>query len=422
MSKFFSRFKKKKDDTSKEVEEIDEVEKVEEVEETDDEQVEDVKEKKKFLGIFSRKSKKEKDTTEKDEVVDEEDEDSDNNQSKALATGEKSVIGGWFGDRDSRTRQSANQMFVSMFAFILLIAGTIGLFVQNGQYNHYMDTNTTPFGTTLSFYPSDIPIELKEVWRDNNGMIVVQIGYNDLAREQLSASGENYGLNLLVSRESHKPENFDMSYAMLGTDGDGYLIMNGDFDNRAYQVVLENYSKLATSDIVDGDLKSFIDENQSITNTLAEHSQQDIGDDGQISFDNEQEDLVDIASFRVNPYSESTRIYDGSFTNEDGTVDYDTIVRATSINDIINNSKLNVKQALENIEIFENQKSEYIARLEENKDDRSARSQLPEVDRNIEAQEEIIEGNIRQIRFLEQFEFSEDDFGAKQSDFKMLVF
>lgn len=423
--KFKKRLGRKKDESTEE--EIDLT--TEEAEE----EIKEVEENKKKDGVFSnfinrfKKDKPESETDEPEEVVEEKPlvtpiDELPENKSKTLATGEKSVIGGWFSDRDSRTFQSVKQLVALIVALTFITIGSVWTVFGVRQYNHYLETNTTPIGTEVAFSDSNIPIVVKEVWRDKNDTIVVHVGYTDQARNLLSSNGKNYGLTILVGKERHKPDNLDVSYGMLGTDGDGYLIMKGDFEDRAYQVVMENLSNLKIEDMTDEEYQEFINESQSITTILSQHSKQDIQDDGQINVTNEEDDKIDIASFRVNPYSESTRIYDGTFTDEDGSIDYDTIVRATSVNDIVNGSKLNVRKALDTIEILENQKSEYIERLEENKDDRSARSQLPEVDRQIETQEEIIEKSIRQIRFLEQFEFSEKDFGNRQTDFKLLVF
>lgn len=299
-----------------------------------------------------------------------------------------------------------------------------------GDYRYIVRTNTTPPGTEMAFSQSEAPVMLDGVWTDKNrDVIVARIGYAEQSNQMLSTTGANYEIGLMAENplaekeKSDKETHLAMSYGILGMQGDGYLIMTGNFEEKAYQIIIRNYVNLATGETqyatnTAGDSVVADPDSNEMARMLAEYKSDDLDTETGIvtneDVENDRIETPDFVNFRINPYSPNTVVYDGSFLDEEGNLDYDEIIRATSISTIENDTRNKINTSRKNIEGYQAQVQEYTNRLQANPNDSSASSGLESAYANIEIEKSNIAQFIQQLDVLQNTSFKQSDFGDIQ--------
>lgn len=333
----------------------------------------------------------------------------------------KTVEGGIFGDRDSRTRHGLRTMAVTIIAFIFIASGLVMSVVKFGEYQDYLRYNTTPVGTVLQFARSDADITISDVWTDQQkDVTVVKLAYSKNARTKLSNKGANYKLYIMGSKLSDKPKDVKMSYGMLSTDGDAFLIIDGKLEEKAYQIFITNQLKMAavTPESNTGN-KITLGEDDSITEALSRYSMAEIDQKGIAIFnkDKQERNDVDHINFRVNPYSLSTNIYQGSFLNEKGEVDYSKIVSITSTKGVIEKLETQRNSSESNIRNIEASITEFRTRLEQNPDDQTSVESINELTKKLDSEKQIVAETNKALEMYNNADFNKDSFGQIQEEY-----
>ena len=338
-----------------------------------------------------------------------------------------------WGDRDSRTRQGISFFIMLLVAIIAVIFFTIYLFVSIAKYQQYLKDNTTEIGTELTFAKSSAKVTLSDVWTDKDrNVTMVKLGYDKQARNLLSTKGKNYKI-YLIDDEGKKPKNVEISYGLLGTQGDGYLFIKGPLEEKAYQILLTNQVELSTGSSSEGDEDVSAEEgsgdvsNQkaekvtdaSIKESLSNASKGDVSKNGILDFTkNSSEPNADYINFRVNAYSDSTKVYKGSFLAPNNDIDYGKVVRQTSLKNVIKDIDDEIKEREEKAKTYEVSLEEYEGRLKDNEDDSTAKSNVKQVKESIEENNEKLE-NLRKLKKrYEESNFDKSSFGEMQEDYE----
>ncbi len=334
-----------------------------------------------------------------------------------------SIIGGMLGDKDKRTRHGLRIMLATFLGVLFLLTGLGSYIYQLGNYNYYLVNNTTPIGSSLTFARSGAEITISDVWTDQNrDLTVVKLGYSGNARKLLSTQGKNYNL-YMATKEKDQPKNLQMSYGMLSTDGDAFLFLKGKLDERAYQVFIANQVSLISGDTADDDTKVNVNEADSITKALSQYSMNDVDNDGVISFGKKSKpiDTPDNINFRINPYSDSTNVYQGSFLTKEGEVDYSKVVAVTSKNNVVNKLEDQLNTLNTNIKKIEATKAEYLERLQQNPDDEDSQESIRQLNSRMETDVKSISDTEKLIDQYKNADFDEASFGEMKTSFKYLT-
>ncbi|MEB6038041.1 hypothetical protein [Staphylococcus pseudoxylosus] len=337
-------------------------------------------------------------------------------------------IGSTLGDTSKRTKSTKSALYWTLTAFILISIGIVGTIKGTYGLTNYYATNTTQIGTDLVFSKSEATVKLSDVWTDKNkDLTVVKIKYSKQSRSQLSTIGEKYNL-YLVSSDKNKPKVSKMQYGLLTTEGDAYLFIKGDLDKKAYQVWIANTVDL-TTDVSSGstDSSNDIESQDDIARELSEVSNSDISSNGIpfLSSDKKQTITADNISFRINPYSESTKIYKGSFLNEDGSINYKKVVSQTSLDEAIdvlkngNKDTVGLKTMENKLDELKVSKKEFQDRIKDNKKDKNAKKYLKDTEDSIKQQEEKIANRKEKIANFENSNFTKESFGRMQEKFEL---
>lgn len=362
------------------------------------------------------------------------------NKKNKYSKSSRDVIGGIFGDKDSRTRHSANSMTKTIIFSSLVVAGVAILPFKMYDYHEFVVNNTTPIGNVMQFKKTtNASMTLKEVYTDkNHDVTIVRLGYDNNTLLS-TTSGKAYGLHLLIQNKNILPKDFKMSYGILGTDGDGYLFLKGKLPKQAYQIVIANRSNfhLTDEDVNDGENKNAVtdfatdskaeknaenEENQSVTSMFANVGMDEADDDGHMmnsktSKENNNKNAPDIIDFRVNPYSKSTKVYDGSFLTKDGNINYSKVIEVMNVQPNIEANIKAKKEAQTRLKNYEKAKKEYQKRLEMNPDDVKTKDSLENIEEKINNQKETIIKADKQIEALKAFHFDKSSFGKMQDKF-----
>ncbi|HAC5789003.1 TPA_asm: hypothetical protein GZX72_14350 [Listeria monocytogenes] len=355
------------------------------------------------------------------------------------------VEGGVGGDKMPSTKRDKIILYVFFFAIFLVMAGVVFLAVGGKAYSNHIKNNTSPYNTTLTFEKSDAKVQLKEVWTDKNREVtVVKLGYTDSAQDKLSNSGEFY--DLYMQPNGKKPD-AELKYGILGMEGDGYLFIKGKLNDQPYNIGITNTLNLTT--------KSIRDDNISEASSDAlESSISSMNQDGSSNalFDPDKQSKkasseFDYIKFIINPYSKSTKVFDGSFLTPSGNIDYSKVVAQTSVEKAIKSQKEKLKEHESNLKNLETSKKEYESRVkkeeknskkkdkkhkkhkkhtdDESNDDSDYQitsenaSNLEKVEKSIEEEKETIEKIKTNIQSLSEGDFSKDDFGEMQNKSKI---
>lgn len=334
-----------------------------------------------------------------------------------------------WGDRDARTRQGVT-FFIILFLNILgVIIFSFFLIVQLAKYNTYLKENTTKIGTELEFAKSKAKVTLGDVWTDKKrDVTMVKLSYDKQSRNLLSTKGKNYKI-YLIDKEGKKPKNVKISYGILGSEGDGYLFIKGKLQEKAYQILLTNQIQLSTGestsdDEATGEVNDV--ENQkaedvsdaSIKRSLSDSSQGDISDNGVMDFSkNGNEPNADYIDFRVNAFSKSTKIFNGSFLKANGDIDYGKMIEQTSLKSIIKEIDKKIKDREEKAKTYKVSLEEYEQRYKDNKEDSDAKGNVDSVKDSIKENNEKLK-NLKELKEkYEKSNFDKSSFGEMQEDY-----
>lgn len=335
-----------------------------------------------------------------------------------------SIIGGLLGDKDKRTRHGLRIMLATFLGVLFLLTGLGSYIYQLGNYNYYLVNNTTPIGSSLEFARSGAEITISDVWTDQNrDVTVVKLGYSQNARKLLSTQGKNYNL-YMATKEKDRPKKLEMSYGMLSTDGDAFLFLKGKLDERAYQVFIANQvSLISGDDTADDDTKVNVNEADSVTKALSQYSMNDVNNEGVISFGKKAKPVntPDNINFRINPYSDSTNVYQGSFLTKDGDIDYSKVVAVTSKNNVVSKLEDQLNASNTNIKEIEATKAEYLERLQQNPDDKDSQESIRQLDSRMETEIKAINDTQKLIDQYKNADFNKDSFGDMKTTFKYLT-
>lgn len=324
------------------------------------------------------------------------------------------IWGGKLGDTDPRTKTSLRWYRI---AIGLLCLGLVGLvFTINGyiQYHNYTVSNSTKFNTPLTFGKEQATVTLKGVYTDKDKEVtVVELGYSDLARSKLSAKGTNYGINLLVNSFSDVPKGTKISYGLLGTDGNGYLIINGKLKKEAYQFFILNRfsfdSGSTGSTITEGDKLDL--EKTSVEKMISDVKLDKANGNGIFTNTNQTNTGKDTINFRINPYSDNTVTYNTSFKKDNGEVDYNKVVKTIGIDKIVKTLDTKIKLSKERQTAYSNAIEENTSRLLVNPEDSKAQTDLKTANDNYAKEKEAMAYYQQTKDELQKKTFDEKSFG-----------
>lgn len=340
---------------------------------------------------------------------------------------------GFYGDRDYRTKQGLVNAWLVIIAVAFVAVGIQLTISGFGNQAEYQRTNTTPLGEELVFSNSETKLTFGGAWTDKNkDVTVVKLQYDKKAREELSTKGSQYNLHI-VDNEDKVQDNVKISYGILGTQGDGFLIIDGKLDKKAYNIVMTNKLDLNIDDSSSSSSSSTRTESEKLASNDEELTQSeleeslsgtqsgDVEENGRINFkENSEKPSVDYIDFNVNSYSEKTKVLDNSLRKSDGSVDYSKILDETTVNkkvkeidDNIEVKKAETKQFKRNIDEFED-------RVKENKDDEDAKSNIESLKKKVEENEKSLKQLERLKEQYENQDFDKSSFGDMQEKYKVI--
>src|SRR5699024_10075019 len=203
--------------------------------------------------------------------------------------------------------------------------------------------------------------------------------------------GTQYKLHI-VDDSNKVQDKIKMSYGILGTQGDGFLIIDGKLDEKAYQIVMTNQLNLDVgSDTTTSSsgsrtesekLASKADDltQSELEESLSGTQSSDVKDNGRISFEeNSKKPSVDYIDFRVNSYSDKTKVLNESLRKPDGSVDYSKIMDKTTVDKKTKDINDSIKVKEEETKQFKRSVKEFEDRVKENKDEDDAKSNIDEL-------------------------------------------
>lgn len=333
----------------------------------------------------------------------------------------RSIIGGILGDRDKRTKRAINTFLFFLLATFLTVSGIIMFFYQYNNYTWFLVNNTTPIGTELKFSRTGATVSISDVWTDKErDLTVVKLNYSGGAYQVLSTNGSNYNL-YLATKLKDRPENLTMSFGMLSTDGDAFLFIKGRLDERAYQIFIANQLDLVSANSITDDSDANINKNESITKSLSQYSMNTVDSKGVLFFkDNTQTTNVDNINFRINPFSSTTNVYQGSFLNDKGEIDYSKVVAVTSTKTVLEKLRTTLEEKKETVKKIDSTMKEYRERLESNPEDSNSIENIKQLETKKQEVETDILKTQETLTMYEEAEFDQNSFGKMKIDYQFL--
>ncbi|MCG2076178.1 hypothetical protein K4P40_11410 [Staphylococcus epidermidis] len=380
------------------------------------------------------KSQRKKQNASKKKMTKEEKKEMKRKRKEFKATKTKYEIeGGIGGDKDPRTKRDIKTTFIAIFAIVLFTFSTVLFGFGLQAYGNFKKNNTEEFGSTKSFTQADAKVKFSEVWTDKNrDVTIIKLGYPDNSKEKLSNRGKAY--KLYMNPQGTKPK-VKMAYGILGIEGDGYLFIKGKLKDQPYHIGLENTLSLTTKSISSQSSSSSTDINEEDGLESAISSMNDDGssnswfsnDDKAKKAKNEH----DFIKFIINPYSDNTKVYKGSFLTSSGDIDYSKVISQTSTESAIKSKEKEKAKHESNLKDLKSSKSEYEDRVkEENKDKKSKKkdkkkdaagdskskneSNLEKTKESIKDEQKEIDSLQEDINKLKTSNFGKKDFGDMQ--------
>lgn len=353
---------------------------------------------------------------------------------------------GLFGDRDYRTKQG----LVNALLFLVSISGviffTFVLISGIASWESHKQSNTTPVGEEIKFQKSGATLGFGGVWTDKKrDVTAIKLKYDRKARNKLSTRGESYKLYLIDSEGKLTKKDVKVSYGIL-TQGDGFLFIKGHLSKKAYQIVLTNQSDIDVTSSTDDDYDEVDELNDdesttSSTDRLARQSEDEISDadieeslsklkqgdiskKGHLDFgsgkDKKEEPNVDYASFRVNIFSDSTKVFNGSFLDKDNNIDYGKVVEQSSTKDAIKNIDKKIAELEEIQERNDESLDELEYRVKRDKNDEDSKESIESIKEKQEKNKEKVENYKSLKERYEKYDITKDSFDDMQEEFKIL--
>ncbi|MCG1060598.1 hypothetical protein K4S75_11130 [Staphylococcus epidermidis] len=354
------------------------------------------------------------------------------------------VEGGIGGDKDPRTKRDVRTMIISIIGYFFIILSIFGSVIGTKLYWDYQKNNTTKLGSKLEFKHSDgAQVKITEVWTDKKREVTVaKIGYPKESRKKLSNSGSSYKLYL---RTSDSKPNIKMSYGILNGEGDGYLFIKGKQKDQPYNVAIENTIALTTDSVgKSSDTSSSIGSNEDDENieTAISSMNKDGSTNSRLDRDEKKvkdaKNKHDFIKLIINPYSESTKVYKGSFLDASGNIDYSKVVSQTSVESTIKNVNKDIKASKENLKRLNASKKEFEKRVKEQEkkdkkdkkkkddDEKTSLSEsnddkdsLEDVKKSIKEEENTIKELEAKKKRFEDADFTKESFGDMQEKAKI---
>lgn len=355
---------------------------------------------------------------------------------------------GLFGDRDYRTKQG----LINALMFLISIAGviffTFVLISGIASWESHKQSNTTPIGEEIKFQKSGATLGFGGVWTDKKrDVTAIKLKYDKKARNKLSTRGKSYKLYLIDSEGKLTKKDVKMSYGIL-TQGDGFLFIKGHLKKQAYQIVLTNQSDIDVNSSTDSGYDEYSDVSESsddgntasstdrlarksedevsdadIEESLSKLKQGDVSKKGHLNFGSgkskKEEPDVDYASFRVNVFSDSTKVFNGSFLDKDNNIDYGKIVEQSSTKDAIKNIDKEIAQLEEIQKKNDESLDELEYRVKRDKNDEDSKESIESIKEKQEKNKEKIE-NYKSLRErYEKYDITKDSFDDIQEEFKI---
>jgi hypothetical protein len=353
---------------------------------------------------------------------------------------------GLFGDRDYRTKQG----LINALLFLVSISGviffTFVLISGIASWESHKQSNTTPIGDEIKFQKSGATLNFGGVWTDKKrDVTAIKLKYDKKARNKLSTRGESYKLYLIDSEGKLTKKDVKVSYGIL-TQGDGFLFIKGHLSKKAYQIVLTNQSDIDVTSSTDDDYDEVdeLNDDESTTSStdrlarqskdevsdadieesLSELKQGDVSKKGHLDFgsgkDKKEEPNVDYASFRVNVFSDSTKVFNGSFLDKDNNIDYGKVVEQSSTKDAIKNIDKKIAELEEIQDKNDESLDELEYRVKRDKNDEDSKESIESIKGKQEKNKEKVENYKSLKERYEKYDITKDSFDDMQEEFKIL--
>ena len=107
-------------------------------------------------------------------------------------------------------------------------------------------------------------------------------------------------------------------------------------------------------------------------------------------------------------------MYEGSFLNDDGAVDYNEVVHVTSIERVQNDLRAGINVSRRNIAEQNLLIDEYTTRLQENPNNATAQQGMEDATTSIRNEKSNIAQSIIELEALDDVVYSKQDFGTMQ--------
>ncbi|HAR5547557.1 TPA: hypothetical protein I1T43_002293 [Staphylococcus aureus] len=341
------------------------------------------------------------------------------------------IEGGIGGDKDPRTKRDMRTTFIAIFAIVLFTFSSILCGFGFQAYGNFKKNNTEEFGSTKSFTKADAKVKFSEVWTDKNrDVTIVKLGYPESSQDKLSNRGSAY--KLYMNPKGTKPK-AKMAYGILGVEGDGYLFIKGKLKDQPYHIGIENTLSLTTKSISQSSSSSTgIDEEDGIESAISSmnddgSSNSAFGNDDNAKKANKERDFI---KFIINPYSDNTKVYKGSFLTSSGDIDYSKVIAQTSTDSAINSKEKEKEKHESNLKDLKTSKKEYESRVKDEKKDKKSKkkdkekdagnnrskneSNLEKTEESIADEEKEIDSLNKEIDKLKHSNFGKEDFGDMQ--------
>ncbi|MEY8601980.1 hypothetical protein [Staphylococcus shinii] len=355
------------------------------------------------------------------------------------------VEGGIAGDRDPTTKRDMKRLYALIIALLLVVGGIFAGVIGTKGWFDFQKNNTTKLGTSLAFSKTDdAKVKINEVWTDKNrNVTVAKLGYPDSTRDVLSNNGTSYKLHMNAKGNKSK---IQMAYGILGSEGDGYLFIKGKLKDQPYNIGIENTVSLttdSTSRSSSSTRSSSSRSNDEENLEVAISSMNKDGSSNSLFHSKKDKDAekakseLDFIKFIINPYSENTKVYNGSFLTPSGDIDYSKIVSQTSVDGAIKRIDKQIEARQSNLEKLKTSEKEFEKRIKQEKkqkekedkkkkdkkkdDDKSqekkteSESNLEDVQKSIKDEEQGIEDLENKKKTFENADFDRDSFGDMQT-------
>ncbi|WP_215392870.1 hypothetical protein [Staphylococcus aureus] len=341
------------------------------------------------------------------------------------------IEGGIGGDKDPRTKRDMRTTFIAIFAIVLFVFSSILCGFGFQSYANFKKNNTEEFGSTKTFTRSDAKVKFSEVWTDKNREVtIVKLGYPQISQEKLSNRGKAYKLYMKPKGEKPKVK---IAYGILGVEGDGYLFIKGKLKDQPYHIGIENTLSLTTKSISQSSTSSTnINEEEGIESAISSINE-DGSSDSAFSNDDDAKSAKkehDFIKFIINPYSDNTRVYKGSFLTSSGDINYSKVIAQTSTDSAIKSKEEEKEKHESNLKNLKISKKEYEERVKDEKKKNKSKKRdkeksvsdnktknetnLEKAEQSIKDEEQAIDSINSEIERLKNSNFGKSDFGEMQ--------